>query len=269
MAELVTVLSSIMADMLEMNATIAKAVVPSSTHLDANEKHNLMIYLESVPTVARQLKGVCDQIKVQLKDNGDADSTEQKATETSEDALSGADYEELKTKAETGDPEAQFHFGELFDHEGKDAEAAAWYLKAAEQGFAPAQCNIGTFYNNGSGVPEDEERACYWFRKALEQGFANARFELGRLLERRNIKEAIEFYRELAEQGDSHSQARLANLFGDGIDVPKDDAEAFRWFLQTAQSAKTREDYFFHFIEVGRRYLFGEGTKKNIKEAIK
>ena len=35
-----------------------------------------------------------------------------------------------------------------------DAEAAEWYLKAAEQGYAIAQYNLGFMYEAGRGVPK-------------------------------------------------------------------------------------------------------------------
>ena len=34
-----------------------------------------------------------------------------------------------------------------------DAEAVAWYREAAEQGYAPAQSNLGFMYDEGKGVP--------------------------------------------------------------------------------------------------------------------
>jgi TPR repeat protein len=50
------------------------------------------------------------------------------------------------------------------------AEAATWYRKAAEQGYAPAQCKLGTMYSQGHGVTQDYAEAMKWYRKAAEQG---------------------------------------------------------------------------------------------------
>ena len=38
------------------------------------------------------------------------------------------------------------------------AQAAAWYRKAADQGYAGAQYNLGVMYANGQGVPQDYVR---------------------------------------------------------------------------------------------------------------
>jgi TPR repeat protein len=49
------------------------------------------------------------------------------------------------------------------------AAAASWYRKAAEQGDARAQFNLGIMYAEGEGVPQDYAVAASWFRKAAEQ----------------------------------------------------------------------------------------------------
>ena len=36
-----------------------------------------------------------------------------------------------------------------------DKEAVAWYKKAAAQGLANAQTNLGAMYVDGTGVPQD------------------------------------------------------------------------------------------------------------------
>ena len=55
-----------------------------------------------------------------------------------------------------------------------DAEAVKWYSKAAEQGDATAQYNLGLMYNSGKGVPRDDAEALNWWRKAAGQGLAAA-----------------------------------------------------------------------------------------------
>jgi TPR repeat protein len=41
-------------------------------------------------------------------------------------------------------------------------EAVSWYRKAAEQGFAGAQGNLGVMYGNGLGVPRDFVQSYMW-----------------------------------------------------------------------------------------------------------
>jgi len=51
-----------------------------------------------------------------------------------------------------------------------DAKAIKWYLKAAEQGNADAQNNLGLMY---------QTEAIKWYLKAAEQGNTGAQFNLG------------------------------------------------------------------------------------------
>ncbi len=66
-------------------------------------------------------------------------------------------------KAESGDPEAQTYVGEIFEKglgQTADAEvAAAWYAKAAEQGYSRALINLGYLYESGLGVEMDLTKA--------------------------------------------------------------------------------------------------------------
>ena len=49
-------------------------------------------------------------------------------------------------------------------------KAFEWNLKAAEQGLARAQTNLGVLYKDGNGVTKDKQKAEEWIRKAAEQG---------------------------------------------------------------------------------------------------
>ncbi|MBF0460152.1 MAG: caspase family protein [Magnetococcales bacterium] len=53
--------------------------------------------------------------------------------------------------------------------------------KAAEQGDAKAQFNLGVLYENGTGVRKDVAEAVNWYRKAAEQGHEAARTNLMKL----------------------------------------------------------------------------------------
>ena len=55
-----------------------------------------------------------------------------------------------------------------------DVEAVKWYLKAAEQGNANAQFNLGISYYKGEGVKRNPSKAKEWFRKACENGYQKA-----------------------------------------------------------------------------------------------
>lgn len=55
-----------------------------------------------------------------------------------------------------------------------DSEAWRWYTRAAEQGDARAQYNLGLMYMNGQGVEPNLVLAYYWVSLSAAQGNGNA-----------------------------------------------------------------------------------------------
>src|SRR5208283_2618949 len=82
-------------------------------------------------------------------------------------------------------------------------EAVKWYRKAADQGNADAQNNLGIIYQNGFGVAKDYEEAVKWYRKSADQGHAVAQANLGWMCENgygipKDYEEAVKWYRKSA-----------------------------------------------------------------------
>ena len=50
--------------------------------------------------------------------------------------------------------------------------AVECFRQAAEDGYAPAQTNLGTMLASGRGVDRNQAEAGKWFRRAAEQGNA-------------------------------------------------------------------------------------------------
>ncbi|CEN48114.1 conserved hypothetical protein [Capnocytophaga canimorsus] len=57
-------------------------------------------------------------------------------------------------------------------------EAVKWYRKAAEQGDASGQNNLGDMYYYGYGVPKDKAEAVKWYQKSARQGSEYSRIML-------------------------------------------------------------------------------------------
>ena len=112
-------------------------------------------------------------------------------------------------------------------------EAVRWYRKAAEQGFALAQSNLGNAYRKGEGVAKDPFEAVRWYRKAAEQGLAQAQFNLGSSYYNgegvaKDLAEAVRWYRKAAELG--HPNAQRAGT------------EALREIEATERQSRLRHD---------------------------
>ena len=55
-----------------------------------------------------------------------------------------------------------------------DADAMTWYRRAADQGHATAQNNLGAMYADGQGVGQDYVEAMMWFILASKSGDPDA-----------------------------------------------------------------------------------------------
>ena len=98
-----------------------------------------------------------------------------------------------------------------------EERAVKWYRKAAEQGYAQAQFDLGCCYAAGLGVAEDEAESVKWWRKAAEQGNVTAQFILGVCYDNgegvaQDKAEAVKWYRKAAEQGHEKAKAALKRL---------------------------------------------------------
>jgi DNA polymerase III epsilon subunit-like protein len=96
-------------------------------------------------------------------------------------------------------------------------EAVKWYRKAAEQGNARAQNNLGMCYEYGKGVEQDYVKAVKWYHKAAERGNASAQFNLGFCYNigkgfAQDYDEAVKWYRKAAEQGHTQAKDNLKEL---------------------------------------------------------
>jgi TPR repeat protein len=148
-------------------------------------------------------------------------------------------------------------------------QSAEWYRKAAEQGDADAQFNLGNMYTQGDGVPKDLAEAVKWYQKAAEQGSAKAQFNLG--LRHafgegvpKDSAEAVKWYRKAAEQGDAKAQFNLGCMYGNGDGVPKDLAETVKWYRRAAEQGFASAQF-----SLGYMYDSGDGVPKDSAEAVK
>jgi len=81
-------------------------------------------------------------------------------------------------KAEQGSTYAQYILGVLAE---KREVAVQWFTKAAAQGHADAQYELGRMYEKGHGVAQNNGMAAKWYAKASSQEHAHAQRALGKL----------------------------------------------------------------------------------------
>ncbi len=134
------------------------------------------------------------------------------------------------------------------------------WKKAAEQGLASAQFNLGIMYDFGRGHPQDDVEAIKWYRLAAEQGLASAQFNLGNMYDfgqgvPQDHVEAIKWYRLAAEQGLVIAQFNLGIMYDFGRGHPQDDVEAIKWYRLAAEQGLASAQ-----LNLGVSYANGKGV---------
>jgi TPR repeat protein len=187
-----------------------------------------------------------------------------------------AELAALKAKAEKGDAKAELALGNIYcnceDYPSPPnhnyAEALKWFRKAADQGNAEGQDELGKMYLHGLGVARNASEAANWFRKSAEQG--NAEAELGIAITylsssaTRDINQALKWARKSAEHGNGEAEEFLGMTYHYGEeDVPRDYAEALKWLRKAVTHDNADAQY-----DLGEMYEKGEGVTKDYGEAV-
>lgn len=128
----------------------------------------------------------------------------------------------LEPLARAGDALAQVRMGLLWYHghgvRESDAQAAAWFQRAAAQGLAEGQFHLANMYAYGLAQPpeaEDPQRAAArWYFEAARQGHAEAQYSLAVMFltgsgVALSAEEARKWMGRAAAQGHADAQAWL------------------------------------------------------------
>lgn len=151
-------------------------------------------------------------------------------------AQSGSDLVAVKAAAEAGDPVSQDKLGLAFEQRFDGSNSMVWYRKAAENGVAHAQCQLGQGLlfqaNMGFNLPKGERsarghEALAWLEKSSNQGVRRAQISLGNALQKgdyapQNLVEAYKWFSVAAVPN-----PKVANLGGLLAVEPKE-AQSYR-----------------------------------------
>jgi hypothetical protein len=139
-------------------------------------------------------------------------------------------------------PEAQFELGDCYlvgidGFNGDPNKAIDLYLKAANQGYAKAQCQLGYMYTDGTGTRKDYGQAVYWLRQAADQDDLGGQAALAAMYKnghgvKQSDEDAMFWFSKSADQGDRHSQEQLSKAYKDGTGVTKDLNRSVYWRMK-------------------------------------
>ena len=141
-------------------------------------------------------------------------------------------------------------------------EALKWYRRAAEIGDVNLENHFAYCLEDGDGVEQNIDEAIYWFRRSAELDNKKAMFELAALLfeYKGNKAEAMDWLIKYNDGNELGAKACLAGIYSSCL---KDKKKAFELYKEVSEQG---EDCYYI---LGKMYLKGEGTEKNVHEAIK
>jgi uncharacterized protein len=126
----------------------------------------------------------------------------------------------------------------------KDYPTAVRLLEPlAQAGNALAQLRLANLYYHGHGVRESDALALQWFQRAANQGLAEAQFQLGNMHAyglapagggEDPQRQAARWYFEAARQGHAQAQYSLGILFLTGSGVVQSVPHARKWIGRAA-----------------------------------
>ena len=173
----------------------------------------------------------------------------------------------LQQRAQGGDLTAQFALARSYFSNRDFVQALAWFGKAAEQGNAPAEINVGSMFANGLGVSRDYAQAVAWYRKAAEQGNPQGQTDLAFMLSNgRGITldypQAAAWYSKAAGQDYAPAQTYLGIMLENGWGVPRDPVQAAALFRKAAD-----QGYGLAQHNLSMAYASGTGVPKSLVQA--
>ncbi len=150
---------------------------------------------------------------------------------------------------------------------GEFKAAIAQFTPLVEEGFAPAQYQMGIIYQNGYGVQRNAQKAFELFELAAKQNYPDAQFELALIYSeggvvKQDLKKAFDLTYKAAIKGLANAQFNLAVMYENGQGVKQDDFKASRWYQKAANKNNALAQYNLALL-----YSKGKGVEKSIEKS--
>ena len=176
------------------------------------------------------------------------------------------DADDLRGKAEDGDPDAQVALSIRCYEEGKHTSARMWAEEAAARN--PLGRLLLGAYHHDSGTAEEVRRSYRIISECAEQGMLGTDMLLATMLyfgrgTTRSLEEAMKHYRIAADSGDARAMANIAAVLR-GMDDPGSDEEAAAWMRKAAELKDASAQF-----ALGVMSFEGRGMAKSYEEAAK
>lgn len=202
-----------------------------------------------------------------------------------------------RSLARQGDGQAKYKVGLQYmtglGVHRSEHRAIHWFRKAALDDVPEAKDKLAQMYLNGRGNPEEDPNAERWLRESIETGIAESQYKLaimyldGTVVEK-STDETLAWMRlaaenwgqrnqgidqrlyndhlliTMAEIGLAEAQIGLGKRYASGNGVPRNRAEAAKWYFLAAEQGHARAQ-----LTLGWAYRQGEGVTKDFDEAAR
>ncbi len=181
----------------------------------------------------------------------------------------------LEAAAPDGGPDIANALGEVIASQpgrSSAADAARWFQRAADAGYAPAHLNVALMLcGNREGVANDPEKALFHLRCAAEAGIPAAMVQLALLMESRigfpsepsAWAESREWLEKAAAAGSADGAIALARYLDNGLGGETDPARATELLFAASEAGSA-----LAMNEIGVRYQKGTGIRLDRVSAI-
>src|SRR5438270_109167 len=165
-------------------------------------------------------------------------------------------------------PDAQVRLGNEYLDKHDYGMALTWFRKAADQGNAAGENNVGWFYEKGFGLTQNYAEALNWYHKAADAGSLQAQENLGKMYQnglgtKQDYHEALVWYRKAADQGSASAMTNLGWFYNEGWGVQRDYGEALKWYTIAADEGDSYAEN-----DIGVLYEYGEGVAQDYSLAL-
>jgi TPR repeat protein len=164
---------------------------------------------------------------------------------------------------------AQSH--RIYDYDSVTEYVDDVLLKEAESGDANAQYELGTLYENDVYDPyerdvidfkKDLKKAQTWLRRAADQGHIRAQLRMGRLALPDN-EAAFYWFHKAALQNNPDGQVNVGEMYLNGMGVSQNDVEGAKWIEKGALQGHPIGLY-----EYGMLLADGRGLEQDAPKAL-
>ncbi|MBF0291959.1 MAG: sel1 repeat family protein [Nitrospinae bacterium] len=180
----------------------------------------------------------------------------------------------FQKSADQGDADAQYNIGYM-QGEGQGVpqdyvEAHKWANLGARSADNEVSGNAAEYREQiaakmtSAQIAEAKKLAREWKPKQLPFVLPEFAGQLDDRFKTKSLNINFQQTQELAEQGDVLAQLALGNMYNKGEGVPKDYAEAFKWFQKSAEQGDSNAQCI-----LGNMYAEGKGVPQNSAKAVK